>query len=218
MWRIVVLYCRLTALFHEMLPKVWVLGLLKPIVFLLVYIGARDFPIVAGRIPLKPLVLATVTGLCVRLILYFILGKKNPLEIDADVKKTVFILRVIYWPTIFLLIIFNNSEAWSKHLVTYFAISEAIILLIGLTEKKLLQKSLRWTWMGLPSPVIEYAAKVRVFAQLSFAVANELAIRILDTDTWIVWMILMPFVIMYFANSFTVAYMVRVNRESGDSD
>lgn len=172
-------------------------SLFRPIVFLLVYIGARDFPSVVGGIPLKPLVLATIASLCSRLILDFVVAKKHPFEIDADVKKTVFMLRLIYWPALFLLIIFNNSEAWSKHLVTYFAISEGIVLLIGLTDKKLLQKSIRWTWMGLPSPAIEYAAKVRAFANLSFAVANEMAIRMLDTDTWIVWMILMPFVIMY---------------------
>jgi len=214
----VVLYFRLTVLIHEWLPKVWVPGLLRPIVFLLVYIGARDFPNTVGSIPLKPLVLATIADLCFRLVLDFIVAKKHPLEIDADLKNAVFKLRLIYWPALFFLIIFNNSEAWSKHLVTYFAISEGIVLLIGLTDKKLLQKSIRWTWMGLPSPVIEYAAKVRAFAQLSFAVANELAIRILDTNNWIVWMILMPFVIMYFANTFTIVYEIRVSRGREDSD
>ncbi len=218
MWRKIVLYFRLTVLFHGFLPKVWIPYLSRPIVFLLVYIGARDFPFIAGLTPLKPLVLATIAVLCVRFILELILAKKYPLELDADLRKIVTKLRIIYWPAIILLIMYKNSETWSKLLVTYFAVSEAIIFLIGLTDKKLLQKNLRWTWMELPSPSIEYAAKVRVFAHLSFAAANVLAIRILDTNTWIVWMIIAPFVIMYFANTFTLLYDMRVSRGHEDSD
>lgn len=218
MWRKIVLYFRLMVLIHEWLPKVWMLGLLRPIVFLMVYIGVRDFPTVVGSIPLKPLVLATIAGFCVRFVLEFVLAKKHPLEIDADLQKSAFALRIVFWPALFLVTIYFNSEAWCKHLVTYYSIFVAIILLIGLTDKKLLQKSLRWTWMGLPSPTIEYAAKVRAFAHLGFAGANELAIILLDTETWIVWMILMPFVIMYFSNIFTIVYDIRVNRGYEDPD
>lgn len=212
------MYFRLAVLIHEWLPKVWMPGLLRPIVFLLVYIGARDFPNTVGSMPLKPLVLATIADLCFRLVLDFVLAKKYPLDIDADMKKTGFLQKAFFVSPVFLVIIYFNSEESAKHLVTFAGVINSLFFLTGLTDKELLQKYRLWAWGGKPSPVIEYAAKVRAFAYLSFAVANELAIRILDTNTWIVWMILMPYVIMYFANTFTVVYEIRVSRGHEDSD